>query len=92
MIRISSGSKKELIHLLLRIRSSKLTSKCTDSISSDLFVRGFTSTTVNSSSAMEPPKITNFADVEEVRETAVPEGKFRIIRVDVGKYLILSAK
>jgi hypothetical protein len=76
MNRISYGSRKELIHRLLRIRSLKSTPKCADAFSSAFLLRGFTSSTAfNSSSAMEPPKISNFADVEEVRETAEPEGE-----------------
>ena len=73
MLRYRAGCQRSAKHLSRRIQRSKA---CDESISLSHVRRCFNSGRIlSSTSAMEPPKISNFADVEEVRETSAPVGE-----------------
>ena len=73
MLRYRAGCQQNAKHLSRRIQRTRA---CHESISLSHVSRCFNSgRIVSSTSAMEPPKISNFADVEEVRETSAPIGE-----------------
>jgi hypothetical protein len=73
MFRVPAISRRGTQRRLLRNCLSLSTSKY--AACQSLAIRGIRSScVVRNASAVEPPKISNYADVEEVRETSAPVG------------------
>ena len=73
MFRVSSSSRRGSQYRLLIKHLTHSSSQNTAPVS--IAIRGIrTSCAARNASAVEPPKISNFADVEEVRETSAPIG------------------
>lgn len=73
MFRVPASSRRGTQQRLLRNCLSLSTSRSVACQS--IAIRGIrTSCVVRNASAVEPPKISNYADVEEVRETSAPVG------------------